>query len=318
LTGTQSPPLVTIRITTFNQEKFSEEAVISAVEQDYQNLQVVVTDDHSQDGTPEILRRLAKSYPKTIDLILNEQNIGRTQNQDLALKASKGELLAFLDGDDVLLPGKITRQVEFMQQNPSLVISYHDVEVFDTDTGQILYYWSERFGSRGGDVETIVRYGNFIPSTGVMLRRTAIPTKGYDHRVSIGADWLLFIETLHESNGKFGYFDEVLSRYRRHSENVTSNWDAKLIDHLDIMEIVNNEYPDLRPYTKKRLSDVYVIEAAREFGIGAWSLAFRSFFKAVRSALPNIFLVIRLPLRELWFILKSRKLDPLMRSLFQK
>ena len=318
MTRSQPFPLVTIRITTYNQEQFAEEAVLSAVEQDYENLQVVVTDDHSQDGTPEILKRLAKAYPKRIDLILNDRNLGRTENQDLALKASKGEFLAFLDGDDVLLPGKISKQVEFMQRNSSLVISYHDVEVFDWVSGQTLYYWSDRFGAKGGDVNTIVRYGNFIPSTGVMLRRAAIPAKGYNCRIKIGADWLLFIETLHQSKGRFGYLDEVLSRYRRHQDNVTSDWDAKLADHLDIIDVVESEYPDLRRNTRKRLSDVYVMEAFREFGIGSWFASIRSFSKALTLALPNIFQVFRLPFREVWFILRSGKLDPLIRTLFKK
>ena len=318
MTGPQSPPLVTIRITTYNQEKFAEEAVLSAVEQDYENLLVVVTDDHSQDGTPEILKRLAKTYPERIDLILNDQNLGRTLNQDLALKASKGEFLAFLDGDDVLLPGKIAKQVEFMQRNPSLVISYHDVEVFDWNTGQTLYYWSERFGAKGGNVNSIVRYGNFIPSAGVMLRRAAIPAKGYDDRIQIGADWILFIETLHQSKGRFGYLDEVLSRYRRHQDNVTSDWDAKLIDHLEVINVLKTGYPDLRRDAKKRLSDIYVMEAVREFGIGSWFASIRSFTKALTLALPNIFQVFRLPIREIWFILKSGKLDPLTKTMFQK
>ena len=100
-----SLPLVSVAIITYNHEKFIGEALNSVLEQDYENIEIVVADDGSKDRTPEILRKFEREHPGKLRLILSERNEGITVNSNKAHFACIGKYVAWLGGDDLMLPG---------------------------------------------------------------------------------------------------------------------------------------------------------------------------------------------------------------------
>ena len=137
-------PKVSVLIPSYNQEAVIEQTVMSALTQNYDNLEVVVSDDASRDGTPQILTDIQSRYPERLKIFLHQSNLGVTQNHNRGLLECRGDFIAFQDGDDLFLPGKIKKQVEFMLGHPDCTISSHDVDVFDSKTGKTLYLWSQR------------------------------------------------------------------------------------------------------------------------------------------------------------------------------
>ena len=123
-------PLVSILIISFNQEAFIEEALKGALEQDYENLEVVVADDGSTDRTPDIILSYADRYKGRLVAIVGKPNLGITGNSNRGLSLCKGKYIAFQGGDDVFLPGKISAQVDWMEERDSRVLCGHQVEVF--------------------------------------------------------------------------------------------------------------------------------------------------------------------------------------------
>jgi glycosyltransferase involved in cell wall biosynthesis len=113
-------PMVSVHVISYNQEKYVAEAIESAVNQDYPNLEVVVSDDASTDRTVSIIRDLESLHPGKIAALYNKTNVGVTSNSNRALSAFSGDFVAFLGGDDVLLPGKISAQVEWFRRDRSL------------------------------------------------------------------------------------------------------------------------------------------------------------------------------------------------------
>ncbi|HEY3475404.1 MAG TPA: glycosyltransferase, partial [Anaerolineales bacterium] len=189
-------PKVSVLIPSYNQEAVIEQTVLSALTQDYDDLEVVVSDDASKDRTPQILEELQAKYPERLRIFLHQTNLGVTKNHTRGLLECRGDFIAFQDGDDLFLPGKVKKQVAFMLERPDCVICSHDVDVFDSATGKTLYLWSQRFGRREGGIYELVRYGNYLSSVSVMVRRKYLPEYGYDDRIRIGSDWLLWLEVL--------------------------------------------------------------------------------------------------------------------------
>ena len=103
----ENSPVVSILILTYNSSEFIRESLDSVIAQEYLNLQIIVSDDASSDGTQDILHEYLSNNPKIFTVNLNEKNIGITRNANIALSLCRGSFVAFHAGDDVMLPGKI-------------------------------------------------------------------------------------------------------------------------------------------------------------------------------------------------------------------
>lgn len=117
----QTKPKVSIVIIAYNEERFIKEAIESALDQNYENTEVILVDDGSKDKTVAI----AKQFEPNVKVISqkNSGNCSFPRNAGLAI--ATGEYVSFLDGDDILLPNKISEQVAILQRYPeaALVVS---------------------------------------------------------------------------------------------------------------------------------------------------------------------------------------------------
>lgn len=249
-------PLVSISTLTYNHAPFLEEFFESVLAQDYDNLEIVIGDDCSTDGTREIIKRYQKKYPDMVRPILNERNLGVTKNAQNVLKACRGKYICTIAGDDLLLPGKIGRQVEVFERDESVNLVYHDLEVFyDDDRESHLFSQINAATPREGGMAEMIRYGAFAGACSIMLRHSAIPPRGFDERIPIASDWLFFVETVGE--GRFVYIDEVLGKYRRHGSNVTSERILETLDdHVLSCAILLTKYPEFTEEIRYRTAGV--------------------------------------------------------------
>lgn len=300
-------PKVSVLIPSYNQEQVIEQTVMSAVAQDYKNLEVVVSDDASKDRTPQILQELQRKYPDRLRIFLHQTNLGVTKNHTRGLMECRGDFIAFQDGDDLFLPGKITKQVDFMQKHPDCTICSHDVDVFDSETGKTLYLWSQRFGWREGGMRELVRYGNYLSSVSVMVRRAHLPEYGYEERIRIGSDWLLWLEALARGRGKILYIDEVLARYRRHAGNLTNVSGWKYEDQFITLSLVETKWPDLLFQARMRRSEIQFMIGMSAFSQKRRKDASRYFIESMVLGFP-FFPWLRLMWREAVFGLRHRKM----------
>jgi len=298
---------VSVLIPSYNQENVIEQTVLSALTQDYDNLEVVVSDDASLDKTPQILQEIQQKYPERLKIFLHQTNLGVTKNHTRGLLECRGDFIAFQDGDDLFLPGKIQKQVEFMLEHPDCTISSHDVDVFDSESGRTLYLWSQRFGRREGGARELVRYGNYLSSVSVMVRRIHLPGYGYDDRIRIGSDWLLWLEVLARGKGKIYYLDEVLARYRRHAGNLTNVSGWKYEDQLITLALVETKWPALLFPARMRRSEIQFMVGMSAFSQKRFKDAGKYFVESFILGFP--FLPwMRLMWREMFFWLRHREM----------
>ncbi|MDD5439147.1 MAG: glycosyltransferase [Candidatus Omnitrophica bacterium] len=250
-------PLVSVLVMTYNQKEFIGQCIDSALLQDYENIEIVVGDNGSTDGTQEIEGEYCKRYPQRITLKLQKKHIRVARYFNETILGCKGKYITFLFGDDLFLPGKIKKQVEYMEAHPECTIAYHNAEIFDSYTGNTLGYFNsgKRYSYQGG-VEKLFIYGVFNGPFS-MARREKTPRHGFNEMIPFSIDWLYWIETL-AKGGEIHYINEILARYRRHKNNITITEPTVLVfwEKFLTMLIAVIKYPRLIRYLPNLMKDV--------------------------------------------------------------
>jgi glycosyltransferase involved in cell wall biosynthesis len=280
------PPLVSLLIISYNQRDLIRDALDSAVQQDYDNLEVVVADDGSTDGTAEIVAGYAARFPERVKALVGGPNLGITGNCNRGLRACRGEFFAVMGGDDVLYPGKVAAQVAWFQEDGRRVLCGHDADIYDLEAQRLLgrgSQWNPLTSGRGAG--RIVRTGTPYGALATMFRFSALPRYGFDERLRIVSDWKLYIDVL-ASGGEYGYVDGVYAQWRRHSRNVTKTaFEQRFEDAFCTLALVEASYPHLA-------KDVRVSRARHLYAKAKWHLA-RGQNAEARAMLRGSFLPVR-------------------------
>jgi glycosyltransferase involved in cell wall biosynthesis len=113
------PPLVTIGIANFNYARFVTQALDSAASQTYENCELIIVDDCSNDNSVEVIQKWIGAYNGDfkITFIKNDENFGVAKVCSLILERATGKYYQILDADDVILPTKIAKQVSILEKN---------------------------------------------------------------------------------------------------------------------------------------------------------------------------------------------------------
>ncbi|PKL49116.1 MAG: glycosyl transferase 2 family protein [Candidatus Riflebacteria bacterium HGW-Riflebacteria-2] len=238
-------PLVSVAVITYNQKHYLEECINSILSQDYPNIEIVIADDASTDGTHAMLDQFCQQYPDKFVIKISPANRGITANTNLAYFACKGKYIAWTGGDDLMLPGKISKQVEFMEANPDCAICYHNLEVFDSESKQVIKLFNSFYNAHQGDIRTSIIHGTFNGACSNMVRAEMAPESGCNETLPVASDWLFWVDCL-AGGGKIKYINSILGRYRRHKNNATnvSGGIARYkIDHLNACNLMLAKYP---------------------------------------------------------------------------
>jgi glycosyltransferase involved in cell wall biosynthesis len=115
-------PLVSIIVTTYNYAHTVGTAIESARRQDYPNLEIVVVDNASTDGTPQLMERYRDDA--RVRYVRNPENIGMVPNHNEGLRQSRGAYVLFLSADDFLMPRHVSRSYEFLRTHPETDVLY--------------------------------------------------------------------------------------------------------------------------------------------------------------------------------------------------
>lgn len=239
-------PLVSVAIIAYNQRKFLGELLDSVVSQDYPNIEIIVADDASTDGSRELCQSYAERYPGKIICVLADVNGGITNNSNAAFRRCRGDYIAWMGGDDLMLPGKIAAQVQYMESRSQCSVSFHNVEVFESDSGVILGHFNDLGTRKIGTFRTVLRDKTYNCACATMTRTSRCPPGGFDVKLPVSSDWKFWLECL-SGGGEMHYIPRVLGRYRRHNGNVTKRgglgYKRAQADHLNTITWAMVECP---------------------------------------------------------------------------
>ena len=256
-----SYPKVSVFLPTYNQNDFVLEAIESILIQDYPNLEIVIGDDGSTDGTQGILLEYEEKYPELFKLILSPINEGISVNCNKILKECTGKYVALFSGDDIWLPGKLLKQVDLMQENPDVSLCVSKVEWFDNKTNKtILIHPPGDFNVENMSIIDIA-YHIGCAGSSMMVRRNAIPEYGFESSLPMVSDWLFYIEVLRR--GSVIFINEALAKYRRHGTSMSNYPDLVFKEHMQTLFLLESKYGDMREDISKFIKK-YILLNARE------------------------------------------------------
>lgn len=234
--------VVSVMMPTYNAELYIAAALDSILQQDHPDIQIVVSDDASKDRTQAIIREYVERFPQKIKAIFNEENVGVTRNCNIALSQCTGDYVSLFAGDDLMLPGKLSKQVALMESDPECVLCYHPVEIFDSNTGKTFFVTNQHPREDVYNCQDLLLKGGIPGGCSIMLRRTALPQGGYDERLKTVSDWLFFLEI--SMQGRLRKLDKVLARYRKHAGGASRLTYQLLTESLKALDLFQQKFPE--------------------------------------------------------------------------
>jgi len=211
-------PSVTVLVDTYNHERFIEEALASVVEQDFAaaETEILVVDDGSTDRTPEIVR---KFEPRV--RLIRKANGGQASAFNAGIPEARGEIVAFLDGDDWWARNKLTRVMEAMAADPSVGIVGNGIWIANRDGTREMESLREGFRLQANTVEgaRMLRVrGAFLGTSRMTVRRELLRRIGtVPEALRVEADEYIF--TLAAALAAAEILPEALTFYRLHDAN---------------------------------------------------------------------------------------------------
>jgi hypothetical protein len=211
-------PFVSVLIDTYNHERFIEKAIESVLEQDFPEAdrEILVVDDGSSDRTPEIVQKFEPQVR-----LLRKKNGGQASAFNAGIPECKGEIVAFLDGDDWWTRYKLSRVTEAMRANPTVGIVGHGIVVVGRDGSEQQETLGEGHRFRANSIEggkLLRRRGAFLGTSRMTIRQDLLNRIGaVPECIEIQADEYLF--TLAAVLMEAEILPEALTFYRLHEGN---------------------------------------------------------------------------------------------------
>ncbi len=240
--------LVSVVIPCYNSARWIAEAIDSIFSQTYPNIEIIVVDDGSTDFSLEII----KGYGNRIKYI-RQENQGGNVARNRGFQISKGKYIQWLDADDYLLPEKIARQVEFLEQNNFDVVygdwrhQYHQENTS--------YSWGEvKIAGKQADLLEALLSGWWVSPAAYLVRRDkVVEINGWDETLKAGQDRDFWIRAA-IAEAKFAYQPGCYSIYRRYGNITVSTQNVRrwCDSHAQILE---NSRASLK--AKNNLQDKY-------------------------------------------------------------
>ena len=231
-------PRVSVVIPTFNCATYLPLAIDSVLSQSYKDLEILVVDDGSTDGTAERISH----HMKRIRYVYQE-NEGASAARNRAVEMSTGEYIAYLDADDMWYPQKLELQVAYLDRDMECGLVHSDVCVID-ERDEILHrqFNSETARSvpQGSCLLQLLHHSHIQTLTVVERRDCFEKVGGFDKRLPIAQDYMHWILIALEG-WKIGYIGEPLAKYRWRRGSLMASKRRLLEDYERIYSILLNE-----------------------------------------------------------------------------
>ena len=205
-------PCISIVIPSFNQAAFLEQAILSVLEQQYQPLELIVVDGGSSDGSLAILQQ----YSAHLNWWTSEPDRGQAHAINKGFAQSNGSLMAWLNSDDLLLPGALQRVAQAFRGDPQLDIVYGHRIIIDSEGSDIGKWIMPRHSN------AILSFADYIPQETMFWRRSLWLSVGAElnETFDFALDWDLLLR-FRDSGANFHRLGAFLGAFRRHQAQKT-------------------------------------------------------------------------------------------------
>jgi glycosyltransferase involved in cell wall biosynthesis len=210
-------PAVSVLVTTYNHAPFVRECLDSLTAQSFPDLEIIITDDASSDGTPDLIQTWLDETHSPARFLRNPINRGICANRNTAISLAGGEFLCSLSGDDAYEPERIARQVEcFAGRPPDVAVVYSDMRMTDARGRDLnISYLDYLLGQEPAPENTV--FGRllrdcFVPAPAAMIRRTCLDAVGPYDETLFYEDYDMWLRL--SARFRFCFLPGCLVRYR--------------------------------------------------------------------------------------------------------
>ena len=222
-------PQVSVVIATYNMGQYVAEAVNSVLAQPDQDLEVIVVDDGSTDGTQEALK-IFEDNPRV--RLFFQENRGQPRAKNAGWRAARGRFIAFCDADDYWLPNKLALQLPLFECNPRVGVVYSKTMTVDADGN--FYPPAQRIQPKGNILDQLFVRNRVPFGTAVVRRECLEQFNGFDETIPMGIDWNLWLRVA--LDWEFDCVPEATYVYRRWPGQMSHNWRGRYQCALQTME----------------------------------------------------------------------------------
>lgn len=224
---------VSVIIPTYNRADFIGETIESVLKQTYKYFEIIVVDDGSSDNTRSIVEDYITKNPDKIKYFYQD-NQGVSAARNAGITRSSGELLYFLDSDDLLIPGCFLLQTKAFDGNPNAGLIYGKTSLVDRNGETIRKIFFNR-KHRSGNIFEDLLFGSFIHTCASMFRRECLNRVGYfDETIHGSEDWDIYLRICKSYDVLF--IDQVIAEYRYHDANTVNNTEKMLNFTLKVID----------------------------------------------------------------------------------
>ncbi len=252
-------PLVSICIPNYNCEKYVAEAIKSALNQTYRNIEVIVIDNCSTDNSWDII----KSFK--IRAIRNKINIGSTANFNKCIRTAKGKYLKILHSDDILDRDCVRKQADLMERHESVGMVHGKTIVIDEHKNKIkeVALHDKDVIMNGAEKLDRLLCGNHVMFPSVMLRKEAVDEAGFfDPRLYYCNDWDLWMRICLRHDA--AYLKDTMAFYRVHDENSWLAFERSKVSGTYQLNCLNKIFSKIKDERILKKKKHYYFRIARE------------------------------------------------------
>jgi L-malate glycosyltransferase len=208
---------LTVLMPVYNGERFLKSAIESILSQSFSDFEFLIINDGSTDNSDTIIRSF---NDKRITLVSNEKNLGLISSLNKGINLAKGKYIARMDGDDISLPERLSKQIGFLELHPEVSLVATNIQLVDEGEND-LGMWAEDVRTKTEkEIRSLLPYTNCIAHPSIVIRTPVAKKFLYDERQINNEDWDLWMR-LASAGHKLAKINEPLLKYRLHTNSIT-------------------------------------------------------------------------------------------------
>lgn len=201
-----NPPLISVIIPAYNAEKYLVEALQSVIDQSYEPMEIIVIDDGSTDRTAEVVADFGAEFQ-----YIYQENSGPAAARNRGLELAAGDIVGFIDADDLWVKNKIELQLPYLLEDPTIDIVLGSIQRF----GQLALRHNEK------DLEDLSRPKTCYSFGAALIRKSVFNKVGIlDLEMKLHEDTNWFIQA-RDLDANIFLHDDVVLQYRIHITNIS-------------------------------------------------------------------------------------------------
>ncbi|MDR6543216.1 alpha-1,3-rhamnosyltransferase [Acinetobacter bereziniae] len=293
-----SQPLVSVVIPCYNHENFVKDCIQSVIDQTYENIELIIIDDGSEDDSvvkiQELVSKCVDRFTRFEFRYRSNKGLSATLNE--ALIWCNGKYFSSIASDDILFTNKIKFQVEYLENQINVAGVFGDVKVLQNNIDNTVVKKNKKTIIKRFNFDDVINHRFTLWAPTQMLKLDIIRDIGGFKDGIVIEDWYLWLK-ITQCGFDLDYINQSFAYYRRHENNMSSNYEKMYKGRLDIL----NYFPDYLDLSEPK-ANICLVTANDYLSLNRMK-SLNYFFEAVRAN-PKLFFKFYFNLKVIKYLLK--------------